>query len=158
MFLELVDLHKKVLIWQSNLERIPPVEWEPVQVAIGRMKHPFRIEFKAQNVVFMNSDKYHALDSVKMDTCGPRKSEVLCRDNVFKCDNGVCVPSDDVCDFEDDCGDGSDERNCNRTLMVNFEEEDAYRKWGWSGWNVVRADAVPSLRDGPTYDHTTGEK
>lgn len=28
------------------------------------------------------------------------------------CSQGLCVPEDCVCDFTDDCGDGSDEQNC----------------------------------------------
>lgn len=30
----------------------------------------------------------------------------------FTCTQGLCVPEDCVCDFTDDCGDGSDEENC----------------------------------------------
>ncbi|KAF2358594.1 Low-density lipoprotein (LDL) receptor class A repeat [Trinorchestia longiramus] len=35
-----------------------------------------------------------------------------CGLNHFKCGNGFCVPEDDVCNFVDDCGDASDEKNC----------------------------------------------
>lgn len=33
-------------------------------------------------------------------------------DPEFACSRGSCVPADSVCDFRDDCGDGSDEERC----------------------------------------------
>jgi hypothetical protein len=36
----------------------------------------------------------------------------LCEPNEFKCDNDRCVQKQWLCDGDDDCGDGSDERNC----------------------------------------------
>ncbi|CAJ0923931.1 unnamed protein product [Ranitomeya imitator] len=35
-----------------------------------------------------------------------------CLSNQFQCANGDCVPRDFICDHDDDCGDGSDEKNC----------------------------------------------
>lgn len=35
-----------------------------------------------------------------------------CLTQDFTCSQGLCVPEDCVCDFTDDCGDGSDEQNC----------------------------------------------
>lgn len=37
----------------------------------------------------------------------------MCRPSVFQCANGNCRPSVAVCDGADDCGDKSDEANCN---------------------------------------------
>lgn len=37
-----------------------------------------------------------------------------CNPEEFQCDNGQCVPSDQVCDIQTDCQDGSDERDCGR--------------------------------------------
>uniref|UniRef100_A0A3Q3ANM4 MAM and LDL receptor class A domain containing 1 n=1 Tax=Kryptolebias marmoratus TaxID=37003 RepID=A0A3Q3ANM4_KRYMA len=34
-----------------------------------------------------------------------------CSDHEFTCSQGLCVDQDSVCDFTDDCGDGSDEEN-----------------------------------------------
>ena len=31
----------------------------------------------------------------------------------FKCDSGVCIEESEVCNKHDDCGDDSDEQNCN---------------------------------------------
>ena len=33
----------------------------------------------------------------------------------FKCQNGICLPKHMVCDYHDDCGDGSDEINCGKS-------------------------------------------
>ena len=39
--------------------------------------------------------------------CPPKK----CPENHFKCSNDKCVPNVWVCDGDNDCGDGSDERD-----------------------------------------------
>ncbi|KAK2859573.1 hypothetical protein Q5P01_004193 [Channa striata] len=40
----------------------------------------------------------------------------------FTCSQGSCVSEGCVCDFTDNCGDGSDEENCSGYKMCNFEE------------------------------------
>ena len=35
-----------------------------------------------------------------------------CSDQEFTCSQGLCLPEDCLCDFTDDCGDGSDEEDC----------------------------------------------
>ena len=40
----------------------------------------------------------------------------VCLNTQFSCDNGRCVPSSYVCDYENDCGDNSDEtQDCGKS-------------------------------------------
>ena len=52
----------------------------------------------------------------------------VCPVTHFKCNNHFCIPSDKVCNFFDDCGDGSDENKCCKWLMfrvsVNYRGAD----------------------------------
>lgn len=43
-----------------------------------------------------------------------------CLTERFTCTQGLCVPEDCVCDFTDNCGDGSDEENCESSRRINI--------------------------------------
>ncbi|XP_037549869.1 MAM and LDL-receptor class A domain-containing protein 1 [Nematolebias whitei] len=75
-----------------------------------------------------------------------------CSDQEFTCSHtGLCVGQDSVCDFTDDCGDGSDEENCSAYMRCDFEDgfcnltqsSDTLSEW-------VRATEAAGLR----HDHT----
>lgn len=126
-------------------------------VQLDRVRHPFRIRFSAANS-YRTPEKYHAIDDIRMSSCQPESPEPRCSAREFKCDNSVCVELTDLCDMEDDCGDASDERNCNQNLITDFES--GIGRWGSTvtkGWSVNSANAFSNMRLGPTYDHTSGE-
>lgn len=43
-----------------------------------------------------------------------------CTDGEFSCTSGQCVPAPLVCDFKEDCEDGSDEEFCGMIVMENI--------------------------------------
>ncbi|RWS23327.1 Apical endosomal glycoprotein-like protein [Leptotrombidium deliense] len=92
----------------------------------------------------------------------PQKAE-KCEDNERQCANGACVHTSMVCDFSDDCGDNSDENECNQFERMDF---DTTSMDGWQGlmdssndnhWRVVEASAQTSVAKSPTRDHTSND-
>jgi len=44
--------------------------------------------------------------------------EFCSKESYHRCDNGICVLNQWVCDGDNDCGDNSDERNCGKCWML----------------------------------------
>lgn len=79
-------------------------------------------------------------------------SSAFCSLGLLQCDNGACYKPEQLCDFIDNCGDNSDEKNCGTSC--SFED-------GRCGWKSSRADnfdlllgtgSTQSIK--PPYDHT----
>ncbi|KAK8763756.1 hypothetical protein V5799_033635 [Amblyomma americanum] len=89
-----------------------------------------------------------------------RKTHGNCSDSEFRCRNGACVGKERRCNFVDDCGDNSDEKQCgDRRLRCNFDS--SFCDWVpetlpnvSSSWSVMLP--TNSLLSSPTRDHTTG--
>ena len=158
VYLEMTDLNRKVVIWQSTFEPLQKNSWQPVSILLSRVHHSFRFRFTALQSI-MTPEKYHAIDNIYLKNCEQLQSTsgTCSGSSNFKCNNNACVEAQFVCDFDDDCADGSDENDCNQNLMTNFESGRGL--WGntvFTGWRLARASMYASLRNGVTYDHTSG--
>uniref|UniRef100_A0A8C9BW66 MAM and LDL receptor class A domain containing 1 n=1 Tax=Phocoena sinus TaxID=42100 RepID=A0A8C9BW66_PHOSS len=67
----------------------------------------------------------------------------------FQCDNGVSLPPDNVCDFTDQCGDMSDERQCSNYERCDFEDglcsimQDQSLRLGWAKRSGITGPSPP---------------
>ena len=150
----------QVVLWKSEYEKNYKFKsYQMKTVHLIRRKVEFQIDFEAQiNFNSNNSlNEFVALDQVKASCEPPKKSASCNAQTQFKCKNGVCIDSNQVCDFNDNCDDGSDELNCDNNLMCSFEN-------GLCDWQIqnkktnlwtIESGYISAVY-GPTYDHTIG--
>ncbi|KAK5602804.1 hypothetical protein CRENBAI_025076 [Crenichthys baileyi] len=97
--------------------------WQYSKVIIGRIPQHFSLLFEGSSN--FNKLGYVAVDDLDFTNCSLPEPQPWCSESTFMCDNSVCVDPNHVCDFSDDCGDWSDEINCEKQGVVercNFEQ------------------------------------
>ncbi|XP_042216711.1 G-protein coupled receptor GRL101-like isoform X2 [Homarus americanus] len=82
------------------------------------------------------------------------RESYTCADTHYKCDNGFCVPRDVLCDFDDDCGDSSDEHYC---LYRKCYEEEFTCGNGECVFPGFVCDGEPKCSDGSDETHCQPE-
>ena len=61
-----------------------------------------------------------AIDDLLFTGCGLPPVESSCKPEQFTCTRGSCTKKEYQCDFNDDCGDSSDEVNCGTFQLLYF--------------------------------------
>ena len=143
----------QVLIWESNYLDLKPNFWNSISVTLRHIRKSYQLLFVAQG---NSSDEYQAIGGIRMHQCGPKKPTPNCE--AFQCENKVCINNYLVCDYEDDCGDGSDESDQLCKSLMSQDFENGFGDWGQTnnhGWQLKKAITMQDLRNGPTIDHTT---
>ncbi|CAF1593620.1 unnamed protein product, partial [Adineta ricciae] len=132
-------------------------QWESVTLPLGRIARPWRIRFLAER---SSGDGTVAIDDVSLKNCQFPPVRSNCTANQFRCARNACIPLDKVCDFSDDCGDNSDELNCQNYIMCSFEEPTGMCGWSQDSdnnidWELGQGE-TESYKTGPKRDHTLG--
>jgi hypothetical protein len=134
-------------------------QWNRATIKLGRVSQNFRFTFDALRYISASNDL--AIDDIKMRQCQfpvPRTNG--CPTNYFTCGTKGCVSKTRVCDLIDDCGDSSDEQNCQNYTQCDFENglcdwsHEFFNttkplKWSWKSGSTVSTE-------GPSRDHTLG--
>ncbi|XP_034519651.1 LOW QUALITY PROTEIN: apical endosomal glycoprotein [Ailuropoda melanoleuca] len=117
--LELTHRAETLTLWQSSGPWGPG--WQELVVATGRIQDDFRVTFSAtRNATHRGTV---ALDDVVFWGCGLPTPQAHCPLGHHHCQNMACVEPHQLCDGEDDCGDGSDEDApaCRHHTVTDFE-------------------------------------
>lgn len=154
--------------------------WVTTMVSIGRRKSEWHLQFVAEPEAALADIE---IDEVGFSDCAmprPTQQHQDCFIGQFQCQNRACIEEELRCDWSDDCGDGSDELNCDQYVgRCNFEEllpddandaEGFYSRISTCGWYDVdiKGSDFPVWwvqsgmdefdDDGPGEDHTAGDQ
>ncbi|MCJ8731789.1 hypothetical protein PDJAM_G00203590 [Pangasius djambal] len=131
-------------------------KWHRAEVAVGRTHQVFTVIFEATRTFSELGDI--AIDDIAFLSCSLPEPQESCPPNTFTCSNLVCVDVSRICDFSDDCGDGSDEAQCDGLAYkqrCSFEQGMCLWEISeeWARWMLDRGDGAWP-QHGPPRDHT----
>uniref|UniRef100_V5H852 Putative thyroid hormone-induced protein b n=1 Tax=Ixodes ricinus TaxID=34613 RepID=V5H852_IXORI len=152
---------QQINIWSLRYVYPPPDErtWWHARILLGRYAGDVKLYFVAFGWPW--KEGYFAIDEINYAFCGLPPKVASCNVHKFRCANGACISQLQVCNYVDNCGDGSDEVNCgDHNSGCNFDA--SFCDWkpvapaggvnpGW-----VRKKPSGSMQKQPSRDHTTG--
>ncbi|XP_072286197.1 apical endosomal glycoprotein isoform X2 [Pyxicephalus adspersus] len=142
---QLVDSTQTYTSWTSLRSSLS--SWRRAIIYTGRISGDFQVIVTASRDAFSSTDL--AVDDIEFRHCALSDLQDKCAEGQFLCARGSCVEEGARCDGTDDCGDNSDEANCD-THHCNFEVDNC----GWeSKWE--RVNGVSSR---PGRDHTDNKR
>ncbi|XP_031666604.1 MAM and LDL-receptor class A domain-containing protein 2 [Oncorhynchus kisutch] len=133
--------------------------WRRGEVIVGRTPHVFTLFFQATRTFSQLGDI--AIDDILFLNCSLPEPQDSCPAGVFTCSNRVCVAQSRVCDYTDDCGDGTDEADCEKQGYeghCSFEQglcswEESEVDTPGADWTFQKGESAWP-QHGPPRDHT----
>ncbi|XP_050969614.1 MAM and LDL-receptor class A domain-containing protein 1 [Labeo rohita] len=131
--------------------------WMRAEVFIG-IRHNIQVGFRAKRGISYMGDVV-VDDVVFVDCAPPITSDLPCGINEFICANGHCISEDNLCDFIDHCGDGSDENHyickgfsgrCNFEFDICSWRQSQDDDFDW----LIKQGNMDTHGIGPSTDHT----
>ncbi|XP_062064316.1 apical endosomal glycoprotein [Lepus europaeus] len=149
--LELTHSTETLTLWRSAGPWHPG--WQELAVSTGRVPGDFQVTFSAiRNATHRGAV---VLDDVEFWDCGLPTPQASCPLGHRHCGNQACVDAPQLCDAEDDCGDGSDEGPlvCGHHMATDFEA--GLGLWSSAeGWARNRSSDGPQHPAWPLRDHS----
>ncbi|XP_077978864.1 MAM and LDL-receptor class A domain-containing protein 1-like [Glandiceps talaboti] len=155
-FFDETDTESKLLWFRAGIDTNG--EWDQINVPIGRRNETFQIQIVANPWTY--DDLF--IDDIEFVNCAISPSVPTCQPNQYRCNSGSCIESNLRCDFNEDCGDGSDELPENCALYTErCDLEIGFCNWIQGedddfDWTLNKGD-TPSPGTGPSMDHTKGD-
>ncbi|GFR91928.1 MAM and LDL-receptor class A domain-containing protein 1-like [Elysia marginata] len=110
-----IKTHMETFEYENIVE---PADWDLITVHIGGINVPFLVHFKGD--IDLGTTGI-GIDEIEMFDCVLHRAQDKCLRDEFQCDNKACTDDYTVCDIRNDCGDFSDEKNCEEFIQDDFE-------------------------------------
>ncbi|XP_025085553.1 MAM and LDL-receptor class A domain-containing protein 1-like [Pomacea canaliculata] len=156
----LEQAEEKTVLWATQGRDTD--KWVKATVDILRVATPFRIHIQGYTALTTSFQGIVAVDDVQFENCNfPVPGNCDSSQTQFHCNSSACIPMAAVCDFTDDCGDGSDEASCG-TYPSRTDFEQSLGAWyndqsGSDNFDWIRMHGSTSTSGtGPSRDHSRG--
>ncbi|XP_041816416.1 apical endosomal glycoprotein [Chelmon rostratus] len=148
---------REAIVWRPEATSVRG--WREANIFLGQITPGFRIRLNSQRSKGQRGDV--AVDHLEFLDCAvplPLPGEE-CPTNMIECNREGCVEQRQVCDGTDDCGDRTDEDNCEEYKSCDFEEGlcdwdlTSLSRLKWVRTNQQNISSTDHLK-GPGRDHS----
>ncbi|XP_068430298.1 apical endosomal glycoprotein [Clinocottus analis] len=148
----------EAIVWRPEATDVRG--WIETTVFLGRIPSGFQIHLHSRRSEGGRAGDV-AVDQLEFLDCAlpPPLPSAECPLGMTACTRGGCVDERQLCDGSDDCGDGTDEKNCEGYRVCNFEESScdwdlrSPSKLRWVRTNQKDISVSDPLK-GPGRDHS----